>query len=278
MYECASNMPAEQIEIPKLDFFLKFNVSDMKIKIQKYYKEFEKEANLLFYDYKGGISDLSLIPREESDEIIRIVIIQFKNDLDELLAAFQNKCGGEMQELDFYTLSIRLQKQHVKLCDQLVETVKELTSFSFFDKTDPRNLIKICPYCSLIWSKIKSEGCDGETICGQRTSNYFDVSTQPWYSFIITRVKGMKFSWTKNAKPLVKMENLKKIDKGVENKIGCGQKITWSKMQSISESQILDLFKVKTIDEAKKIIENEKFAEIQVKYEKEHIKADEYFK
>eukprot|EP00463_Aulacantha_scolymantha_P001832 TRINITY_DN2459_c0_g1_i1.p1 TRINITY_DN2459_c0_g1~~TRINITY_DN2459_c0_g1_i1.p1 ORF type:complete len:162 (+),score=17.48 TRINITY_DN2459_c0_g1_i1:178-663(+) len=30
-----------------------------------------------------------------------------------------------------------------------------------------------CPYCSAVWQKI--EGCDGETTCGQRPSQEFDV-------------------------------------------------------------------------------------------------------
>ena len=123
-------------------------------------------------DYQKGVADISKeVPRgEERNEIIRIYMIQFKNDLDDILGKFQEKWGGQMQELDFYTFSIKMQKEHYKMCDNFNLQVQSLTSFNFFDNTDLRNLVKICPYCGLIWSKITSEGCDGQTTCGARVA------------------------------------------------------------------------------------------------------------
>ena len=39
-------------------------------------------------------------------------------------------------------------------------------SYNMNDKNNPRNLIKACPYCKEIWTKI--DGCDGKTTCGNR--------------------------------------------------------------------------------------------------------------
>ena len=49
------------------------------------------------------------------------------------------------------------------------------------DESDPRNLIKACPFCGLIWVKVV--GCDGDTTCGSppriidKIKNEFSFST-----------------------------------------------------------------------------------------------------
>ena len=274
MFACASNLPSETLDIPKEDFFLRFNVADMKAKILKEFRMFKKEAEYLSQDYHSGIADLSGLPPSEKNEIIRLVIIQFKNDLDQMLEEFQQKLGGDMQELDFYTFSIKMQKEHVRMCDSFVEKVNALTTVSLVDDTDPRNLIKICPYCQLIWSKIDSEGCNNTTTCGNRVSSWFDVSSKPWYSYVIKRVRGKKFEWFKNEKPKIDPSLLQKKENGDTSKrMGCGKQIVWKDMQSASDDQICDLFKVKTIDQAKIIIEKEQFIKARDLYEKS-INAD----
>jgi len=42
------------------------------------------------------------------------------------------------------------------------------------DLTDPRNMVRKCPYCGVIW--MKSDGCRNQTVCGNRPS-WFDVFT-----------------------------------------------------------------------------------------------------
>lgn len=55
------------------------------------------------------------------------------------------------------------------------------------DNTDPRNMMRSCPHCNLVW--IKVEGCDGATTCGNRTKSYFDSSAaktmRPFIKWVI---------------------------------------------------------------------------------------------
>ena len=62
-----------------------------------------------------------------------------------------------------------------------------------------------------------------------------------------------------------------KIKQKKATPVGCGKNIVWSQLQSLSEEKILELYQVKTLDEAKKIIENQRFTEVRTKYEKEAI-------
>lgn len=84
-----------------------------------------------------------------------------------------------MLELDWYALYIKLQKENIKLCNEFSGKVASYMSYNLLDKTDPRNLIKRCPNCQLIW--YKTEGCDGATTCGNKSfSSYFDLSGRPF--------------------------------------------------------------------------------------------------
>jgi hypothetical protein len=140
-------------------------------------------------------------------------------------------------------------------------------SYNLFDHGDPRNLIKKCPNpsCGLIW--FKTEGCDGATTCGNNGfSNYFDQRSKPFWKYMLKWVDG-KLRWKKNqmnnqqpVKPAQKVDN--------SNKVGCGQSFIWSQLPKVEDDLILELFKVKTIDEAAKIIRNGNFKEVRTNYER----------
>ncbi|UJR12402.1 hypothetical protein I4U23_016579 [Adineta vaga] len=118
--------------------------------------------------------------------------------MDRLLIEFRDKHAAEMDELDYYVLYIKMQKENVQNCDSFVKKVIPFMSYNLFDTGDPRNLIKKCPNpeCGLIW--FKTEGCDGTTTCGNSSfSSYFDHSSKPFWRYALEWVNG-KLQWKKN--------------------------------------------------------------------------------
>ena len=155
-----------------------------------------------------------------------------------------------------------MRKEILRKIDEFVDYLSKFMSYSLCDNQDPRNLIKECPNCHLIW--FKTEGCDGETTCGRRQfSNYYDTNTSVtvWFKYFIEKVgKTLK----------IKKSPLEPIDiKGdwkqkVEEKnskdlgVGCGKKIVWGELPKLDEMQIAQLFSVSSIDQVKELIKSNK--------------------
>jgi hypothetical protein len=168
-----------------------------------------------------------------------------------------------MDELEYYTFYIKMQKENVNICDEFVEKVVQLMSYNLFDNKDPRNLIKRCPHCGLIW--FKTEGCDGSTTCGQRVSNYYDISAKVIFKYVLKRING-KLEWEKNSMKESSVKQSKIADSN-SKQVGCGRKFVWSRLPKLEDELILELFKVKTIDEAIELIKADNFKEVRQNYQ-----------
>jgi small GTP-binding protein len=284
MYRCMSNMNNDQLKIGDEEFFLKFNIYEMKSQMKISFKEYQKKTSLLIQEYTELINSTQRASVEERDEILHMAIVQFKNELEVLLQEFQQKHGGAMIELDYYVFSIKMQKENVKICDDFVERVVPLMSYNLFDNEDPRNLIKRCPSCGIIW--FKTEGCDGTTTCGNNQfSKPAGVTSKVFWKYYLQRIGG-KLQWTKN--PIennVLEENLQasssisrlfrsmaldtseRRDYANSKRVGCGKEFRWSTLPKIEDELILELFKVKTIDQAKQLIQADNFKEARQNYE-----------
>ena len=66
-------------------------------------------------------------------------------------------------------------------------------------------------------------------------------------------------------KSSVKQDN--KIANSNSKKVGCGGPIVWSQLPKLEDELILELFKIKTIDEAKELIKADDFKEVRQNYE-----------
>ncbi|CAF0960755.1 unnamed protein product [Didymodactylos carnosus] len=167
MYCCISNMKPDVLTINDEEFFLKFNIAETRRQNQMWYKNYEEKTKLLDGQFQELVKTVAqTVPPEDRDNVYHMLIVQHKNELDAVLKKVQEEHGAQMQELDYYVFYIQLQKKNVQLCDKFAEAVMALMSYSLFDNQVPRNLIKQCPHCQLIW--FKTEGCDGETQCGAR--------------------------------------------------------------------------------------------------------------
>ena len=271
MYGCISNMEKETIQITDEEFLINFNVATIKRRIKKAFNEYLQQMKSKFTEYSEAVFAAIREASQEKDDILHMLIVEFKNEAEALLTDFRLKHGHDMNELESYTLYIELQKENIGFCDKFVENTVPLMSYDLFDKNDPRNLIKHCPQCGQVWWKV--EGCDGTTTCGNRSfSNYFDMLTKPRWKFRLKRLNG-KLRWDKTKEePLLDMQKACDTSRGV----GCGALWKWSDIPKVEEKLILELFKVKTIDEAKQMIKSEDFQNARRDYEST-INASFYF-
>ncbi|CAF1426281.1 unnamed protein product [Adineta ricciae] len=253
MYTFLSNMTPEQITITDEEFFLKFNVAEIKLQIKDSVNQYRKKADAVFTEYSNLVVSAKSQPKDEQDEILHVVIVEFKNEMENLLQTFRNTHEGE----------------NLKRCDEFVEKVVPLMSYNLFDNKDPRNLIKRCPHCELIW--FKTEGCDGVTSCGNKDFTHsFNSSGKRHWKYILQRIGGEL--------RLVKQPDIwrisvgpKKFDDSPYTKskgVGCGKSFTWSELPKVEDELILELFKVKTVEQAKQLIEAGHFKEVRQNYEK----------
>ena len=60
--------------------------------------------------------------------------------------------------------------------NRVTDFVKKSMSYSLLNKEDPRNLLKKCPKCGLVWLKVS--GCEGETICGNRSMSNSEIKNE----------------------------------------------------------------------------------------------------
>ncbi|CAF1216298.1 unnamed protein product [Adineta steineri] len=325
MYSCMSNMNEEKLHIKDEDFFLRFNIYEMKSRIKVSFGQYKKKANLLVQEYTDLINSVRSESVEDKDEALHMTIVKFRDEMETLLQDFQQQHVGTMEELDYYAFSIKMEKENLENCDKFVEKVVPLMSYSLTDNQDPRNLIKRCPHCKLIW--FKTEGCDGLTTCGNnKFSRPKDVSDKAFWKYQLERIGG-KLQFVKNStdKNIFKEmtndaeedfeENVQKhFDTDIQNVepnleelavlrerpmkqlkqmfrsffvditeqsteninelvgrnskgVGCGKEFKWSALPKIEDDLILELFKVKTIDQAKQLIQAGNFKEARHNYE-----------
>lgn len=267
MYRCISNMTQKQLTITDEDFHLNFNIYQMRSQMKKSFEQYQKKANSLAEEYTeltGSVQSQSVTDKDK-DEVLHMTIVKFKEDMDTLLEEFRQQHGDAMQELDYYVFYIKMQKENVRICDEFVEKVAPLISYNLFDNQDPRNLIKRCPGCEEIW--FKTEGCDGTTTCGENSfAEASNNSTRSFWKYQITRVNG-KLQWVKDKIRKSKHERPEELRCNRNSKpVGCGKKFDWSKLPKLEDELILELFKVKTIDEAKQLIKAGHFKEVRQNY------------
>jgi small GTP-binding protein len=172
MYSCVSNMNSEQLTISDDDFVLKFRVVESShADIRKHLNDFEKESKRLFAAYSELVPEV--MQDAERDDILYTMNICFRNSIQDIIDGIIQKANGKILEIHCFTLHVTLQKKSIEMCDQMAEMVENNMSYSVNDQTDPRNMIKKCPHCGLVWFKV--QGCDGETTCGNLPSSANDL-------------------------------------------------------------------------------------------------------
>jgi len=103
--------------------------------------------------------------------------------------------------------------------------------------------LRKCPHCGQVWTKV--EGCDGETICGERPNNPNDTRGRKTPSFHLglnfepqiapTVMATFTFAWDESTKKLgITKSGTKGVMKGREGRgHGCRNHIVWSEMAPV---------------------------------------------
>lgn len=228
------------------------------------FNEYTRKANKMATDYKDYICSDALV--EDKDEILHMMLVQFKNELDAMYDKFVKEHGVNMTEMNYFTFAIKMQGENVKLCDDFSNQVIPRMSYNLFDNQDPRNLIKQCPNCGLIW--YKTEGCDGATTCGNRGFEHSTCgsSLREIFNFVMTYIDG-KIRVKKN--PIKVKAPTSTLGTGVASSgyKGCNAAITWRDLPKLDDELILSLYKVKTMDEAIAMIRADSFTKTKRNYE-----------
>jgi len=266
MYACMSTMKAETLTITDEEFHLNFNICELRNQMKVSFNEYQKTVDSIVAEYTELIPCSEAESTEQKDEILHMMIVEFKYETQGLYQTFIDTHGGAMHKLDYYVFAIKMQKENVRVCDEFVKRVAELMSYNLFDNNDVRNLIKRCPHCDLIW--YKTEGCDGTTTCGNRVSAYYDSSPKAFFKYVMTRVNGRRRIHRESTN-----ETFARAQRQVEDAsslvtgYGCGLELIWSELPKLQDELILELFKVKTIAEAVELIKAGDFQEARRNYE-----------
>lgn len=261
MFACASNMEPKKINISSAEFATKFTLYNPKGQEVKWFKSYEQSAIKLKNEFNVLRDKAKNEDSAERDHILHMLIIEFRRHIDLIQEDFRKKYFGSVSEDLFYGIYFKMQKHSVRLCDDFVASVEPLMGFSLFDSGHPRNMIKRCPHCKLVW--FKTEGCDGTTTCGNRSSTYYDSFAASAFRYVMKKV-GDVFCYEKQSmKEKQELPQKSQTGKGV----GCGMEIVWSALPAIEDQLILELLKVKTMDEAVAKVNSVEFKEFQSAYE-----------
>lgn len=250
MYECMSLMTCDNLQISDEEFYLKFNLfQDFKGEMSRYLKKHRNEVKRILKEYNDLAVAVYQNETEDKDHVLHMAIVWFRKDLDALLDNFREEHGSKMEEMENYSFYIKMQRQNLEYNDDFVKRIVPLMSYNLFDNTDPRNLIKACPHCHIIW--FKTEGCDGQTRCGEH--NFSNTPVGDAFDYLIERVNGVLRYFKKPSKKACK-KGLAKSVASSSRYLGCGNSMVWKDLPKLKEEIILELYKVKTIDEVLKVI------------------------
>lgn len=298
------NMNQEKLIISDEEFHLKFNIASLPMKriMIDEYNELKLQLNWIDRNLKELVTtSLSEISNsEETDNFLQSVIIEYKNQTDDELKKFQEKFADFMINHDSYCLYIKFQKEILEKNDMFQKFAFTHMSYKPDDPSDPKNLYKRCPNCLLVWVKVT--GCNNVQ-CGNRetspdikkggafqkyvfqrfadgfkyvrqTLSNQNVQTQPMRNYTYP---GEVLSLREKISLLFEViieESANKGDKITTPGKGCGISFNWqTEAICLKEEEILEIYKAKSIEEVRQIINRQNFKELTRSYE-DKLKAE----
>lgn len=149
-----------------------------------------------------------------------------------------------MLELDNYLHYMKLKQSLTPMVEQVRKDASDRMSYNLYDQREPKNMIKACPHCKIIWVKVT--GCDGETSCGNRLSGDYLFDRKPSDTFTTPK---FKFTWKDKAfkwvKELIKYNKPIAISdsssKSTTKGVGCGKAFTWKDQPAIDNKILNEL-------------------------------------
>ena len=290
MFGFMDKMKPEFLVFQEENCFDNYDIFKLKKIHEKEFVDFDNEVKALKNAFYIKLKEIDNENKLE-DGILHSMIVHFKYIMDDLNQKYLGKSKTKMEELNYYGFAIKIQKETMKHCDEFNKKFGEYMSFSLNDFKEPRNLIKRCPNCKIVW--YKELGCDATIIYGsieneesdnfEKESQIFKYSFEwinlelkmnkktndfvknklsknkkkknlfPFFSFCGTRKKIQKYKNKKSQLPLESGIAKTKMKK----RIGCGKKFNWRFLPCLGENDLLTFFNVKTLIEIRDIVSNE---------------------
>ena len=192
-----------------------------------------------------------------------IMVQEAKRNLFEAVDDFTE----EQQHLMYGKAGVSL-SLHLKT---FIETTNNLLSYDVTDTSNPNNICKKCNYCGAVW--IKTEGCNGTTVCGAVPSAVtapriflrpeFVEENGAWTLYFLygcdstRRSASDTWTWFKSSNPFRKLptnnkgsgtNHLKRARASFES--GCGATIKWSTMNPVPPEELLVMKNVDMMKES----------------------------
>lgn len=263
MFSIIDSMDALPIAVEFDTFLISLNLSQFISTCRDAFKKYQHSVHYTREQFDSlalqGKNAFSV--SDQLDDYLHALAVEFKNVLQRMKECFEEEFGPAMTELDLFVFHTDLQTLILNEANSFSNSIWSFMSSPFGDKSDPRNLIKRCPACKLVWVKV--EGCDGATSCGNRckSSDRYKNKSRPWYRFrfIKDSIRNV-WSWTTNTEPPVSKEPTPRTE---ESKIqGCGAKLIWKDLPRLEEADIIELMQVTSFEEVKEIIKIPHFARV----------------
>mmetsp|Transcript_6939 Transcript_6939/g.12625 ORF Transcript_6939/g.12625 Transcript_6939/m.12625 type:complete len:524 (+) Transcript_6939:268-1839(+) len=296
--------PAVALNIDRQHFYLKFDLVDAEFaEIEHRFTVHQEEIKGLknhFLKLLAIGQDASRVPSEERDDYIHSLMVSFKYELQNLKERFEDRHGDGMTRLNFFLCHVELQKLILRETTNFCERACKLMAWNLMDYTDPRNQIKRCPHCYLVWVKVG--GCDGATTCGNHSfGTVSERATRVFckYKFVFNEalnswdyakniVRPEFFAANKEESPTflekatrfymacaISYMKLSAISERLARSpdcrdfdprpkyVGCGKQIIWSELPKLADQEIMQLMNVTSIEEVKALLMNPESAVLQ---------------
>jgi hypothetical protein len=165
MFSCMSNMNAEKLTIDDKEFYSKFDINEPNVITDKAFEDYKDTLKKIYSDFYKQLIEIKNeeLTIHERDDKLHCLNIAFRNEIEGKRTEFYDKLMKDVEDYD-YTISTQIHAIFIDYCDRFASLYASALSFNPNDSSDPRNMIRKCPHCGLIW--FKTEGCDGATQCG----------------------------------------------------------------------------------------------------------------
>lgn len=265
MYASVSSMKPSTVSLTEMEFNRGFNL--VRLKDAKYeqmvasYEKFNQKLEESFCCHID-VAKKIMSQMEHPDEKLNYLLSHFRKTANSLHESLAEKYGKVMEDFEDFTFYITLKSKVMNCIDKLRDFTES------FDGTDmiTRQLNKIlrkCPHCGQIWSKVTGDGCDGNTSCGKKWEGAVDSDPIGFLNF------EPKYDQNGNISDVLlrNKENAKGVysetkGKEVVTQYGCGKTFEWRSAPFLSPGELKKFTDVVSEESLNNITKNVNYEEL----------------
>jgi hypothetical protein len=257
MYQCLSRIKSSTMKLTESEYseYSKEKISSpiervlLKQEIEKDYKLSIQNLN---FQYEAHVKILENFSKFNYDknQACHYIVSHFNKISGILEQNFVEKHGKSMIELDDYSKIMDLKERYFKYLSSLKQLADSINNFSDKIVETMSKMLRKCPKCYKIWSKLSIDGCDNTT-CGNRGIEGKDVNPNARSIFkpIYTKETQDKKD---EFKIIHRIEKEKDEEPSTTSRVsvkkeeisgGCGTSFNWEKDAIVLTHEELSVFK-----------------------------------